>query len=118
LLEEELAALRERVKELDVALRNLSAEQDAVAWFAVAQARADALDRIAALKKDLNESAFVTASDLLNDTSQWIREPRIVAESEWYRPVLWGAVGLAIGLGLAAVVTGFAIIRAIFRADG
>jgi hypothetical protein len=58
---------------------------------------------------------LLNASDLFIDTTQVIRPPFIVASSNWYRPILYGAIGLGVGLLLTLVLAIIAIIRALTR---
>ena len=77
--------------------------------------RGDVKNRINAIKLELNQMQLVAASDLFIDTSAVIEEPLLIARSQWYRPVLYGVIGLAVGAFLTLVLAIVAIIRALTR---
>ncbi len=72
-------------------------------------------DRVAGIRLELNAFALLNASDLFIDTTQIIQAPIIIASSNWYRPILFGAVGLALGLILTLVIAIIAIILSFSR---
>ena len=72
-------------------------------------------DRISGIRLELNALALLNASDLFIDTTQIVQPPIIIASSNWYRPILYGAGGLAIGLFLTFVISIVTIILSISR---
>ena len=44
-----------------------------------------------------------------------MQEPFIVASSNWYRPLVFGLIGLAVGLGLTLIIAIASIFRAMTR---
>lgn len=72
-------------------------------------------DRISSINLELNSLALLNASDLFIDTTQIVQPPVVIASSDWYRPILFGSVGLAIGLFLTFVIAIVTIILSISR---
>ena len=87
-----------------------------VAMLAVQQGIDNASARIGGIQKELDTYAVLNASDLFVDSTQVILEPLIVASSEWYRPLIAGAVGLGIGFLLTFLIAIIAVIRALSSA--
>lgn len=72
-------------------------------------------ERVAKIKLELSTLALFNASDLYIDKSLIVQEPRIVYSSKWTRPLVFGVVGLAIGLAIIILIAATSIIRSIFR---
>ena len=72
-------------------------------------------DRVAKIKLELTTLALFNASDLYIDKTLIVQEPRTVYSSKWTRPLIFGAIGLAIGLAIIIVIAATSIIRSIFR---
>jgi hypothetical protein len=72
-------------------------------------------DRVAKIKLELTTLALFNASDLYIDKTLIVQEPRTVYSSKWTRPLVFGAIGLAIGLAIIFVIAATSIIRSIFR---
>ena len=72
-------------------------------------------DRVAKIKQELNTLALFNASELYIDKTLIVQEPRTVYSSKWTRPLIFGAIGLAIGLAIIIVIAATSIIRSIFR---
>jgi len=72
-------------------------------------------DRIAKIKLELVTLALFNASDLYIDKSLIVQEPRIVYSSKWTRPLVFGAIGLSIGLVIIILIAATSIIRSVFR---
>jgi hypothetical protein len=72
-------------------------------------------ERIAKIKLELSTLALFNASDLYIDKTLIVQEPRTVYSSKWIRPLIFGAIGLAIGLVIIIVIAATSIIRSIFR---
>lgn len=71
--------------------------------------------RIAKIKLELTTLALFNASDLYIDKTLIVQEPRTVYSSKWTRPLIFGAIGLAIGLIIIFIIAATSIIRSIFR---
>lgn len=84
-----------------------------VAMLAVQQGIDNASARIGGIQKELDSYAVLNASDLFVDSTQVILGPIIVASSDWYRPLFWGAIGLGIGLLLTFLIAIVVVIRAL-----
>jgi len=122
-LEKMKEAQAQRMATLQEILEKLKGRRDAleaeikqtdnpVAMLAVQQGIDNASARIGGIQKELDTYAILNASDLFVDSTQVILEPLIVASSEWYRPLIAGAVGLGIGLLLTILIAIIAVIRA------
>ena len=96
-------ALEARIKQTDAP----------VAMLAVQQGIDNASARIGGIRKELDTYAVLNASDLFVDSTQVILEPRIVASSEWYRPLIAGAISLGIGLFLTFLIALFVVMRSL-----
>ena len=72
-------------------------------------------ERLAKIKLELSTLALFNASDLYIDKTLIVQEPRIIYSSKWTRPLVFGAVGLAIGLVLIILIAATSVIRSIFR---
>ena len=118
LLETELGELGRRLDQFNEAQKNIDVESEGSAWFALLRSRADAKNRINAIKLELNHMELVAASDLFIDTSAIIEEPLLIARSQWYRPVLFGVIGLGAGALLTLILAVVAVIRALSRRSG
>jgi len=99
-------------KQRTVLQRRLETAEDPVAMLALQQGIDNASTRIAGIRKELDTHALLNASDLFVDTTQVIRTPVIIASSNWYRPLIFGSVGLAIGLFLSFIIAIVAVLRA------
>jgi hypothetical protein len=84
-----------------------------VAMLAVQQGIDNASARIGRIQKELDSYAVLNASDLFVDSTKVILGPLIVASSNWYRPLIWGAIGLGIGLLLTLLIAIVVVIRAL-----
>ncbi len=111
-LEAQLDELIQRIDSLSVAQ---NAGGDPVALLALQQEIDNARARADAIRSELNTMFLLNTSDLFIDTTQFIRPPFIVASSNWYRPILYGAIGLGVGLALTLLLAIIAIIRALTR---
>ena len=99
-------------KQRTVLQRRLETAEDPVAMLALQQGIDNASIRIAGIRKELDTHDLLNASDLFVDTTQVIRRPVIIASSDWYRPLIFGAIGLAVGLFLTLVIVIVVILRA------
>ena len=88
----------------------ISATDNPVAMLAMQQGIDNASNRIASIQKELDVHAVLNASDLFVDTTQVVREPEIIASSDWYRPLIAGSIGLGIGLALTVLIAIVAIL--------
>jgi hypothetical protein len=104
--------LEDFTKQRTVLQRRLETAEDPVAMLALQQGIDNASIRIAGIRKELDTHDLLNASDLFVDTTQIIRRPVIIASSDWYRPLIFGAIGLAIGLFLTLVIVIVVILRA------
>ena len=93
-------ALEAQIKQTDVP----------VAMLAMQQGVDNASARIGGIQKELDTYAVLNASDLFVDSTQVILEPLIVASSNWYRPLIAGAISLGIGLLLTFLIAVIAVI--------
>lgn len=84
-----------------------------VAMLAIQQGIDNASARIGGIQEELDAYAVLNASDLFVDSTQVILEPLIVASSNWYRPLIMGAIGLGIGLLLTFLIAIIVVIRAL-----
>lgn len=87
-----------------------------VAMLALQQGIDNASERIGMIQKELDTYHVLNANDLFVDSTQIILEPRIVASSEWYRPLIAGAISLGIGLLLTLLIAIIAVIRSLSSA--
>jgi hypothetical protein len=95
-------ALETRVKRIDEPISMLAAQQGID----------NASARIGGIQKELDAYAVLNASDLFVDSTQVILEPLIVASSNWYRPLIAGAIGLGVGMLLTLLIAIIAVIHA------
>ena len=95
-------ALETRVKRIDEPISMLAAQQGID----------NASARIGGIQKELDAYAVLNASDLFVDSTQVILEPLIVASSNWYRPLIAGAIGLGVGMLLTFLIAIIAVILA------
>jgi len=72
-------------------------------------------NRISSINLELNSLALLNASDLFIDTTQIIQPPIVIASSNWYRPIVYGGVGLAIGLLVTFIIAIITIILSLTR---
>lgn len=72
-------------------------------------------ERLAKIKLELSTLTLFNASDLYIDKTLIVQEPRSVYSSKWTRPLVFGAVGLAIGLAIIILIAATSIIRAVFH---
>ncbi len=110
-LEAQVAGFQKRVAELELSLQSGRPTNS----LALQQELKSTRDRIAGIRLELNALALLNASDLFIDTTQVIQAPIIIASSNWYRPILYGAAGLAVGLILTFVIAISTIILSISR---
>lgn len=75
----------------------------------------NARERIAKIKLELSTLALFNASDLYIDKTLIVQEPRAIYSSKWTRPLIFGAIGLAIGLVIIILIAATSVIRAVFR---
>ncbi len=108
-LENTLEDLTNRSNSLKQAIRSGA---DPIAILAMQQSLDNAGARISNIKSELSTMALLNASDLYIDTTQIVRPPYIIASSDWYRPLIFGAIGLAVGLMLTLLIAIIAIVRA------
>jgi hypothetical protein len=108
-LESTLEDLLMRSENLKQAMQS---DPNPVALLAMQQGLDNAGARISSIKQELSTLELLNASDLYIDTTQFIRPPFIIASSDWYRPLIFGALGLAVGLGLTLLIAIIAIVRA------
>lgn len=111
-LEDQLDGLIQRIDALSATQKTGG---EPVALLALQQEIDNARARTAGIRNELNTMSLLNASDLFIDTTQFIRTPFIVASSNWYRPILYGTIGLAVGLVLTFILAIIAIIRALTR---
>jgi hypothetical protein len=111
-LEAQVAGFQKRVADLELSIQQGGGSADSLAR---QQELKSTRDRIAGIRLELNALALLNASDLFIDTTQVIQAPIIIASSNWYRPILYGAAGLAVGLILTFVIAISAIILSISR---
>jgi hypothetical protein len=113
---ERKASLESTLEDLLMRSENLKqamqSDPNPVALMAMQQGLDNAGARISSIKQELSTLDLLNASDLFIDTSQFVRPPFIVASSDWYRPLIFGALGLAVGLGLTLLIAIIAIVRA------
>ena len=81
-----------------------------IALLALQQGIDSASMRIASIQKELDAYAVLNASDLFVDSTQVILEPMMVASSNWYRPLIGGAIGLGVGLLITLIIAIIAMV--------
>ena len=110
-------SLKTTLQELEVRKRSLATElgstPDSVVVLALQQSFDSTTSRISNIKSELSTMSLLNASDLYIDTTQVVQPPFIVASSDWYRPLILGGIGLAVGLGLTLLIALIAIFRAL-----
>ncbi len=126
---EKLQAVQEdRRESLERQLRELQALEDSLSssdvtpgspleLLAVQIGLDNTRERIAKIKLELSTLALFNASDLYIDKTLIVQEPRTIYSSKWTRPLIFGAIGLAIGLVIIILIAATSIIRSIFRRD-
>ena len=125
-LERLQAVQRQRVKDIQQSLetqtrrleeiaRKLKFTDDPVSLLALQQAQDSSYDRVANIKKELTVHKLLNSTDLFIDTTQIVQKPFIVASSNWYRPLVFGLIGLAVGLGLTLIIAIASIFSALTR---
>lgn len=87
-----------------------SESTDPIALLALQQGIDNASMRIANIQKELDAYAVLNASDLFIDSTQVILKPLMVASSNWYRPLVFGAIGLGIGLLITLLIAIVAVL--------
>ena len=97
-------SLETQTRRLDEIARKLIITNDPVTLLALQQAQDNSYDRVATIKKELLAHKLLNSTDLFIDTTQIVQEPFIIASSNWYRPLIFGLIGLAIGLGLTLII--------------
>ena len=86
---------------------------DPIALLALQQGIDSASMRIASTQKELDSYAVLNASDLFIDSTQVILEPKMVASSKWYRPLIGGAIGLGVGLLITLIIAIIAMVASL-----
>lgn len=109
-LETALQELKDRKQSL---ANELESTPDPIVVLALQQSLDSTTTRISNIKSELSTMSLLNASDLYIDTTQVVQPPFIVASSNWYRPLILGGIGLAIGLGLTLLIALIAIFRAL-----
>ena len=105
-------SLETQTRRLEDIARKLKATDEPVTLLALQQAQDNSYDRVANIKKELLAHKLLNSTDLFIDTTQIVQQPFIVASSNWYRPLIFGLIGLAVGLGLTLIIA----IASIFNA--
>lgn len=72
-------------------------------------------ERIAKIKVELSNLALINASDLYIDKTLIVQEPRAIYSSKWTRSLIFGAIGLAIGLVIIILIAVTSVIRTVSR---
>ena len=96
-------------RQRDALEARIAATDNPIAMLAMQQGIDNASTRIAGIQKELDIHAVLNASDLFVDTTQIVREPQIIASSDWYRPLIAGSIGLGVGLVLTFLIAIVAI---------
>jgi hypothetical protein len=73
-------------------------------WFALHTSRAEISQRIAGFKRELNQIKYRNAIDLLVGKSEVTNPPAVLVESAWYRPAVFGLIGLGVGVLLTLIL--------------
>lgn len=68
-------------------------------------------ERIGSSKEELNDMKFLQTLDLYIGKSEVTVPPRLIAKSSWYRPLIFGIIGLAVGLILVFFLCIFTVFR-------
>jgi len=84
---------------------------DSGEWFALHNSRSRLNEKIVLSKRELNDIKFHQALDHFIGESEITLAPTLVARSSWYRPLLCGVIGLAVGLFLVFILCIFAVFR-------
>lgn len=74
-------------------------------------------ERIAKIKVELSNLALINASDLYIDKTLIVQEPRAIYSSKWTRSLIFGAIGLAIGLVIIILIAATSVIRTVSRSQ-
>ena len=109
-LETDLQELKDRKQSL---ANELGSTPDSIVVLALQQSLDSTTTRISNIQSELSTMSLLNASDLYIDTTQVVQPPFIVASSDWYRPLILGGIGLAIGLGLTLLIALITIFRAL-----
>jgi hypothetical protein len=80
-------------------------------WFALLNSRSRLNERIGLSQRELNDMKFRQELDLYISKSEITVAPTLIAKSSWYRPLVFGALGLAVGLFLAIILCIFTVLR-------
>lgn len=80
-------------------------------WFAFHNSRSQLNERIGLSQRELNDMKFRQALDLYIGESEITVAPTLVAQSSWYRPLIFGVLGLAVGLSLTFILCVIAVFR-------
>jgi hypothetical protein len=103
-----MATLRENLEKFkgqrDALEARIKNANDPISMLAAQQGIDSASTRIGGIQKELDTYAVLNASDLFVDATEVILEPTIVASSNWYRPLIGGAIGLGVGLLLTLLI--------------
>jgi hypothetical protein len=80
-------------------------------WFALHSSRNRLNERVDLSKEELNDMKFLQALDFYIGKSEVTVVPTLVAKSSWYRPLIFGVFGLAVGLFLVLILCVFTVFR-------
>jgi len=108
-------SLETQTRRLEEIARKLKVIDDPVSLLSLQQAQDNSYDRVAKIKKELAAHTLINSTDLFIDTTQIVQQPFIVASSNWYRPLIFGLIGLAVGLGLTLIIAIASIFSALTR---
>ena len=112
LLESLVAESTEEKEELTEAIEERAGtDLDTGEWFALHNSRSRLNEKIVLSKRELNDIKFRQALDHYIGESEVTLAPTLVAKSSWYRPLLFGVIGLAVGLFLVFILCIFAVFR-------
>jgi hypothetical protein len=80
-------------------------------WITLHSSRNRLNERIDLSKEELNDMKFLQALDFYIGKSEVTVVPTLVAKSSWYRPLIFGVFGLAVGLFLVLILCVFTVFR-------
>lgn len=81
-------------------------------WFALHNSRSRLNEKIALSELELNDMKFRQVLDFYIGESEVTVAPMLVAKSSWYRPLIFGVFGLAVGLFLVFILCIITVFRA------
>ncbi len=112
LLESLVAESTKEKEELTEAIEERAGtDLDTGEWFALHNSRIRLNEQIVLSQRELNDIKFRQALDYYVSESEVTLAPTLVARSSWYRPLLCGVIGLAVGLFLVFILCIFALFR-------